>query len=103
MKHNELRWHWDRNSKAFEPCQPGRACIRVRDLRKPGPANISDPPKDLKDTGAVALRKPQGFGNQPCPGPTASDPIGAGMWDSVPLSLMTILILMLISALVRSF
>jgi hypothetical protein len=101
LKHSNLRWHWDENSRPFGPCQPGRACIRVQELRKPGVGKKNDiraPVQNLKPTGAVAFGNAKKLQYQPCPGPPADDHAGAGMWKSVLLLLlllMSVIIVML--------
>ncbi|KAJ5461055.1 uncharacterized protein N7458_002607 [Penicillium daleae] len=105
LKHTKLRRHLDRNSNPFEPCQPGRACIRVQELQRPGiwkKNDIRALVQDLKPTKAVAFENLKRLQQQPCPGPAADDRAGAGMWNSVPLSLMIVIIVMLTTAFISA-
>ncbi|KAF2228897.1 hypothetical protein EV356DRAFT_35524 [Viridothelium virens] len=99
LKASKLRWHCDEDSTLFEPCRPGRACVRIQELRKPSKfrkEGISHPPQDLlMPEGGVAFGKfPKGERHLPCPGPLAREEM------SLPLNLMGFIIVMLTATLV---
>jgi hypothetical protein len=97
LKEGNLQWHRHEDSTLFESCRPGRACVRIQELRKPGNFHINAPAQHLMPKGAVAFGNfPEQERYQPCPGPPARER------KSVLLALMAVIIGMLTAALISS-
>lgn len=101
LKDSNLQWHQDVDSTLFERCQPGHACVRIQELRKPGifgMGDINSPAQNLlMPEGAVAFGNfPKKVQHPPCPGPPVRER------KSVLLALMAAVFGMLTAALISS-